>query len=578
MASASSSSSASSTSTVPDSTAAPPECFKIVLTGGPCAGKTTALARVSNFLRSRGFTVYSVPEAATLIFQNGGAFFDQGAEEDVIVFQTKLIKLQMHLEDTFEELARTSAARTAAAAGKQGGKRPVGSQKAVLLCDRGTLDGSAYMDAAGWAKLMAHNGMDTVTLRDQRYNAVFHLVTAADGAEAFFGHETNETRTETPAQARDLDARVMRAWVGHPRLLVFDNRTGDGTFEAKMRRVVNAVSRHVGLPSTTRRFRKFLLRARELPCDADLPLGRDGFTAQRFEVEKVYLRAPSSIAGGAMSPPPPKRAKRDDDAAAAAAAGGGGGGGGGDGAGAGASASAASAASAAAPSPEYSFVRRRSSGNHSAYGQTTVRSKAGEAQSKVETKRIIQKHEYYALVKAFKDPTRVVVHQRRLCFLWAGNYFEIYEYANPRMCVLNCQMSHTCDDASPAASPAASPTKAAKTAAAGANGASPANGAGVAAAAAAAVAKPKGPVARLRRTRSESLSLEFPPFVRVEREVTGERAFSAYHLSLRASAGGPAGDDGPALRGAEDGADGPSSTLLPPAAKRARSAVDSAAR
>ena len=74
---------------------APPECYKIVFTGGPCAGKTTALARVSNFLRSRGFTVYSVPEAATLIFQNGGAFFDQGAEEDVIVFQTKLIKLQI---------------------------------------------------------------------------------------------------------------------------------------------------------------------------------------------------------------------------------------------------------------------------------------------------------------------------------------------------------------------------------------------------------------------------------------------------------------------------------------------------
>jgi len=48
-------------------------------------------------------------------------------------------------------------------------------------------------------------------------------------------------------------------------------------------------------------------------------------------------------------------------------------------------------------------------------------------------------------------------------------------------------------------------------------------------------------------------------------------------LSLCASAGGPAGDDGPALRGAEDGADGPSSALLPPAAKRARSAVDSAA-
>ena len=48
--------------------------FKIVLTGGPCAGKTTALARLSAFLNERGFRVFTVPEAATMLFTNGVRF------------------------------------------------------------------------------------------------------------------------------------------------------------------------------------------------------------------------------------------------------------------------------------------------------------------------------------------------------------------------------------------------------------------------------------------------------------------------------------------------------------------------
>ena len=42
--------------------------YRIVLTGGPCAGKTTAMARLSGFLQERGFRVYTVPEMATLLF------------------------------------------------------------------------------------------------------------------------------------------------------------------------------------------------------------------------------------------------------------------------------------------------------------------------------------------------------------------------------------------------------------------------------------------------------------------------------------------------------------------------------
>lgn len=45
--------------------------FKFILTGGPCGGKTTAIARLQGFLRERGFRVYIAPEAATIMFLNG---------------------------------------------------------------------------------------------------------------------------------------------------------------------------------------------------------------------------------------------------------------------------------------------------------------------------------------------------------------------------------------------------------------------------------------------------------------------------------------------------------------------------
>ncbi len=69
--------------------------FHIVLTGGPCAGKTTALERLSAFLRERGFRVFTVPEAATMLFSNGVFFSDLSSEDNVATFQAKLMGVQI---------------------------------------------------------------------------------------------------------------------------------------------------------------------------------------------------------------------------------------------------------------------------------------------------------------------------------------------------------------------------------------------------------------------------------------------------------------------------------------------------
>merc|ERR1712096_206925 len=70
----------------------------------------------------------------------------------------------------------------------------------------------------------------------ERYDAVLHLVTAADGAEAFYKNTTY--RFENMEQARELDRKVQDAWKGHPHHKIFPNH---GTFEDKMTAVVGSI-------------------------------------------------------------------------------------------------------------------------------------------------------------------------------------------------------------------------------------------------------------------------------------------------------------------------------------------------
>ena len=45
--------------------------YRICLTGGPCAGKTTALVSIAQVLSQLGFRVLQVPEAATMLMKGG---------------------------------------------------------------------------------------------------------------------------------------------------------------------------------------------------------------------------------------------------------------------------------------------------------------------------------------------------------------------------------------------------------------------------------------------------------------------------------------------------------------------------
>jgi len=238
--------------------------YKFVFTGGPCGGKTTSLARVFSFLRERGYEVITIPETFTVLSSNGMSFDFFSTEGMAQIIQGTVLDIQLTMEDTVERVLR--------ARGKP----------AVMLCDRGTMDGSVYLPSDQFDRILQERNTDIVQIRDSRYNGIFHLVTAADGAVSHYTLENNKVRHESPEQAIQADKKTQRAWVGSPHLYVLDNSTD---FEGKMTRLVDIIAKIVGLPSNLkRRSAKFLLSA-----PPDLTQFPEDIDYHVFEVEKVYL-------------------------------------------------------------------------------------------------------------------------------------------------------------------------------------------------------------------------------------------------------------------------------------------------
>ena len=159
-------------------------------------------------MKKIGYRVLLVPEAATML-NVGGAFIQtpKMTLEYAVKFQVGLMKLQMNLEDIFIDIAQTSGQPTA------------------IICDRGVMDGKAFCEDIVWQAILDETGWSTIQLRDRRYEAVLHLVTAADGAEKFYNFE-NEARSESIEESKELDKKLINAWVGHPHFSIIQNQTG----------------------------------------------------------------------------------------------------------------------------------------------------------------------------------------------------------------------------------------------------------------------------------------------------------------------------------------------------------------
>ncbi|MDO4398955.1 MAG: AAA family ATPase [Candidatus Saccharibacteria bacterium] len=235
--------------------------MKIVLTGGPCAGKTTALSWISNYFGKMGWRTLIVNEAATELITAGIFPMDF---DDPLFFQSILLKTQMAKERNCVDAAYELK----------------DADKVLVVCDRGMRDNKAYMTDEQFEACLDRLGMAAREAADS-YDAVFHLVTAADGAEEFYTLANNTARSEGLKEARALDQKTQNAWVGHPHLRIIKN---EGSFEDKLKKLLSEISIVLGEPEPFEIERKYLIEYPNLELLRAMP------NCQEVEILQTYLR------------------------------------------------------------------------------------------------------------------------------------------------------------------------------------------------------------------------------------------------------------------------------------------------
>jgi predicted ATPase len=165
---------------------------KIVITGGPSGGKTTLIETLKKDL---GNKITVVPEAASILYRGG--FPRTTSDLNHFHGQRAICFIQRELED----LARAE------------------SRAEIIICDRGSLDSIAYWPGSAENFFTSLN--TTLETELKRYQWVIHLDTASP--DSF--DTTNPIRTESFAEAMELNEKTKLAWQNHPQRIIIPHET-----------------------------------------------------------------------------------------------------------------------------------------------------------------------------------------------------------------------------------------------------------------------------------------------------------------------------------------------------------------
>lgn len=196
---------------------------KIVLTGGPCAGKTTILTKIEQFLCEKGYNVIIVSESATELIKSGITPFDSGL--GMYEFQRVILSYQYYKEEVYNRAIEK-----------------LKDEKKVIIYDRGLLDNKAYVNDMEFNVLLNDLSLDigkNISEVDilSRYDMVIHLVTSA--CKKGYSLENNSARCESKSEAINLDNKTLNSWIMHDNLYIVDSTDN---FDDKINIVLDLVN------------------------------------------------------------------------------------------------------------------------------------------------------------------------------------------------------------------------------------------------------------------------------------------------------------------------------------------------
>lgn len=244
------------------------EIYKVIFTGGPCAGKSSILSKAIQIFSSlNDVRVFVISETPTNLICSGLKPF--GNCLDINTFQDYVYEMQSFNENLFMKAAMD-----------------VPENKILILLDRGIFDAKAYFtNPEDFDKMLIRHGQKPTQLLNS-IDLVLHLVTAADGAEGFYewvGSKTcqNMARTEPPEVAIELDKKTKECYLGCPNLKIIDNSYN---FESKKQRAINEIMALLSIEAIPNEIsKKFLIK---FPNNFIKNLK----AFKKVDIEQIYLK------------------------------------------------------------------------------------------------------------------------------------------------------------------------------------------------------------------------------------------------------------------------------------------------
>ena len=130
-------------------------------------------------------------------------------------------------------------------------------------------------------------GLTTQQIRDHRYEAIIHMMTAADGAKEFYTSMiSGEARYESFDEAKEKDELLRQAYMGHQKWCLIKN-SDCVDFKDKIQKAKEAVLDVLGKHTGTHFHKKFLLKKEKRSDTSMLPLNLQLIDKKCFE--EIYI-------------------------------------------------------------------------------------------------------------------------------------------------------------------------------------------------------------------------------------------------------------------------------------------------
>jgi predicted ATPase len=212
------------------SSTAKPRFYEIVLTGGPCSGKSSFINQGKPKLEEQGFKVIVMNEVPVEVYNSGIYSQDLPAYD----FRSIIIKKILDNEDAYR--------RVAAHLVSQG-------INVIIFYDRGLFDNKGFCDAETWDRLLERHDLTEEKI-NRSYDAVFNIVTVAQVSEELWEEHYGENPARYQKTGEDAllrEKQVQEDWGNHHNFIVFEN--DHSGWQGKFERMYEAVCSIVGIPS-----------------------------------------------------------------------------------------------------------------------------------------------------------------------------------------------------------------------------------------------------------------------------------------------------------------------------------------